>query len=203
MSEDIKLVDIDSINKYWDIKVIKKYSDSFVTKETFTELSTSTIWHEELISLKDGTKVKINRKMAYISDDGEKDYTYAGLSFPGQSWHSNTLLAMCDRLRKDCSYGFNSVLLNLYKDGKDEIKWHSDKEECLGENPVIACINLGATRKFWFRKKEPMSEKFFYEVEDGDLLIMGENCQKNYLHAILKEKEVTEPRISLTFRKCL
>ena len=61
-------------------------------------------------------------------------------------------------------------------------------------------MNLGATRKFWFRKKESGSEKFFYEVENGDLLIMGENCQKNYLHAILKEPEVKEPRISLTYR---
>ncbi len=105
-----------------------------------------------------------------------------------------------DKLEKEISAKFNSVLLNLYANGKDEIKWHSDKEESLGENPVIACLNIGAKRKFWFRKKETGSDKFFYEVENGDLLIMGENCQKNYLHAILKEPDVKESRISLTYR---
>lgn len=92
------------------------------------------------------------------------------------------------------------MLLNLYENGKDEIRWHSDKEDQLGDEPVIACVNLGATRKFHFLEKETGNKKF-YNVANGDLLIMGDQCQKKFLHAILKEKDVTEPRISLTYRK--
>ncbi len=40
-------------------------------------------------------------------------------------------------------------------------------------------------------------------MENGDLLIMLDNCQENWLHAILKEKEIKDPRISLTFRNVI
>ena len=88
------------------------------------------------------------------------------------------------------------------KDGKDEIKWHSDSEPQLGENPIIATVNLGATRTFRFVNKET-GEKIAIPLDHGDLLMMHENCQKNYKHAILPEKSVKEPRISLTFRKVI
>lgn len=182
-----------------DIKLIKGFLSNDLTKEVFKYLLENIKWYEELFSLSTNEKVKINRKMAYVYDK-EINYTYANLYFKGEVWNEE-LLKVKELLNKSGDYNFNSVLLNLYKDGKDEIKWHSDKEECLGEKPIIGCINLGTKRKFWFRKKESGSEKFFIEVEDGDLLIMGDNCQKNYLHAILKEKEITEARISLTFRK--
>jgi alkylated DNA repair dioxygenase AlkB len=184
-----------------DITLIKGFLSPGERMAPFRELSEKVNWHEELTSTIDGSKVKINRKMAYIYKD-EVDYTYANLTFKGEKFvRFPHLCSVLDKLCYADRYDFNSVLLNLYKDGKETINWHSDKEEIIGPNPIIACINLGATRKFWFRKKEKGSEKFFYEVEDGDLLVMGENCQTNYLHAILKEPEITEPRISLTFRK--
>ena len=142
--------------------------------------------------------------MAYVSDQGVSrslDYTYSKFTVKGQTW-TPELLEIRDFLFDKLNIKFNSVLLNLYEDGKDEIKWHSDKEEILGENPVIACVNTGATRKFWFLEKAT-GIKTPWTVSDRDLLIMGENCQRNYLHAILKEKEVLEPRISLTFRKVI
>jgi len=182
-----------------EIQLIKGFLSKEVTRDIFDYLLSNIKWHETLSSLTTGEPVKINRKMAYVYDK-EILYTYANLYFKGEVWNEK-LSFLKDLLNKYEDFNFNSVLLNLYKDGKDEIKWHSDKEECLGDNPVIGCINLGAKRKFWFRKKDYGSEKFFIEVEDGDLLIMGENCQRDYLHAILKEKEILESRISLTFRK--
>ncbi len=32
---------------------------------------------------------------------------------------------------------FNSCLLNLYRDGKDSLSWHSDNEKPYGPNPTI------------------------------------------------------------------
>jgi len=183
-----------------DISIIRNFLDLSKTKDQMNSLISEIYWHELLTSTKTGEQIKIHRKMAYVTNE-KTEYTYADLIFGGETWNK-TLSDIRDQLNKELGLEFNSVLLNWYKDGKDEIKWHSDKEKIIGPNPIIACVNLGATRKFWFRKKEIGSEKFFHEVNDGDLLIMGENCQKNYLHAILKEKEITEPRISLTFRKC-
>lgn len=202
-----------------DITVIRGFLKKETAKELFEELTEKVKWHDELISTVDGSKVKINRKMAYIFGWGkgseyDMDYTYANLKLNSQRWNGLPSLvrlnaALANRLNPIYSalilgqFDFDSVLLNLYKDGKDEIKWHSDKESILGPKPIIACINLGATRKFWFRRKENGSLKFFHGVEDGDLLIMGENCQTNYLHAILPEKDVKDTRISLTFRKTI
>lgn len=50
----------------------------------------------------------------------------------------------------DC--GFNSVLLNYYRDCKDGVAWHSDDESTMGVQPTIASISLGETRKFEFKR---------------------------------------------------
>jgi alkylated DNA repair dioxygenase AlkB len=44
---------------------------------------------------------------------------------------------------------FNSVLLNLYRDGKDSVLWHSDDEPELGKNPIIGFIKFLKQRKLF------------------------------------------------------
>jgi len=178
-----------------DVYLIKSFLVE--TGDHFDYLLNNMKWIDELNILDSDDKVKIKRKMAYVFEK-PVIYNYAKFWFQGEVWNP-CLTYIKERVEEHTGKEFNSVLLNLYEDGRDEIKWHSDKEDTLGDNPVIACVNLGATRKFWFLNKDT-GEKSFVEVADGDLLVMTEDCQENYLHAILKEKEVTTPRISLTFR---
>ena len=52
----------------------------------------------------------------------------------------------------------NSVLCNMYRDGKDHVSWHSDDETLFGRLPTIASVSLGDLRVFELRKKvEPVS----------------------------------------------
>lgn len=190
-----------------DITYIPDFLTSEKSTQVFDALKDNIKWSEYVFS-ENGEKVKLNRKMAYISDKPEK-YSYANFHFETEdgTWNNDGfwikyLVSVKNTLELKLNKKFNSVLLNYYKDGKDEIKWHSDKEQCLGEHPVIACVNLGATRKFWLQEKKENGNRFFHELKNGDLLVMNENCQRNFLHAILKEKEITEPRISLTYRLC-
>ena len=180
-----------------DIRIIKSVFSEEYCKIAFDEIKNSINWQNELTVAGTTNKTKINRYMSYVTDK-PVIYSYANLELQGETWIPK-LVEIKDTLIGDGRYKFNSVLLNLYEDGKDEIRWHSDKEKQLGSNPIIACVNLGATRKFWFLEKAT-GVKTPWEVSSGDLLIMGPNCQENYLHAILKEKDVTEPRISLTYR---
>lgn len=148
----------------------------------------------------EGKTSKVKRKMAYMADH-VSDYNYANMNLKGVAFHPvvsyyRTLIGF--HIGPD----FNSVLLNLYEDGRSEIRWHSDKEPQLGESPIIPTLNLGASRTFWFMHKIS-GEKTGYILNHGDLLVMGPNCQQTYLHAILKEPEVKEPRISLTFRQVI
>lgn len=177
------------------------FNKGFLLAEAATELFEILLkkieWHKTLLNI-NNEPVEINRKMAYVSDK-PVIYKYANLQLQGSEWIEELLLLKQD-LENRTGYKFNSVLLNLYETGKDEIRWHSDKEEQLGERPIIACLNLGAGRTFHFAKKGEKDAKMSHFVENGDLLIMLENCQEKWLHAILPEKSIKEPRISLTFR---
>ena len=189
----------DKIND--DISHIKGFFSKENSDKYFNDLLNNINWCDTLKAT-NGEDVKINRKMAYVSDLGsDYIYKYASLQLVGSPW-CDSLIELRDRLNFNMNGYFNSVLLNLYNDGKDEIKWHSDSEPQLGENPIIATVNLGATRTFRFVNKET-GEKIAIPLDHGDLLMMHENCQKNYKHAILPEKSVKEPRISLTFRKVI
>ncbi|MEI8129245.1 MAG: alpha-ketoglutarate-dependent dioxygenase AlkB, partial [bacterium] len=95
---------------------------------------------------------------------------------------------------------FNSVLLNLYRDGNDKVSWHSDDEPELGINPTIASVSLGAVRRFDLRHKVDAKEKIQIELKPGSLIIMKGALQHNWLHQIPSQLKIKEPRINLTFR---
>lgn len=94
---------------------------------------------------------------------------------------------------------FNSVLLNLYRDGNDSISWHTDAEPELGRNPVIASVNFGETRNFQLRHIET-KEKIGIELVHGSLLIMQGKLQHFWQHQVPKTKRKVKERINLTFR---
>lgn len=94
---------------------------------------------------------------------------------------------------------FNSVLINLYRNGQDSNSWHRDNERELGEDPKIASLSLGETRIMEFRSLDK-TERLKFPLEHGSLLFMGQNSQVRYYHQIPKTKLVDKPRINLTFR---
>ena len=95
---------------------------------------------------------------------------------------------------------YNSVLVNLYRDGNDSVSWHSDNEEINGSEPTIASVSLGATRRFDLRHKES-GETVRVDLEDGSLLVMSGLSQHCWVHQIAKTKSKVGPRINLTFRR--
>lgn len=103
-------------------------------------------------------------------------------------------------LEKFTSASFNSVLVNLYRDGKDSVSWHSDNEAVNGREPTIASVSLGATRRFDLRHKAT-KETVRADLEDGSLLVMSGLSQHCWVHQIAKTKTEVAPRINLTFRQ--
>ncbi|MBN8618629.1 MAG: alpha-ketoglutarate-dependent dioxygenase AlkB, partial [Anaerolineae bacterium] len=95
---------------------------------------------------------------------------------------------------------FNSVLLNLYRDGNDSVGWHSDDEPELGTNPVIASLTLGAARAFQFRHRTNRDLRVNLELTHGSLLIMAGATQHHWHHQVPKTRKPLPPRINLTFR---
>lgn len=129
----------------------------------------------------------------------ETTYTYAGLTLEPLSWTPAILelKRTCDELANTV---FNSVLLNLYRDGEDTVGWHSDDEPELGTDPVIASVTLGATRRFDFRHKRTR-ETIKALLPAGSILVMSGRTQEDWSHQLPRTKKVGAPRINLTFRR--
>eukprot|EP00929_Paragymnodinium_shiwhaense_P068982 TRINITY_DN34801_c0_g1_i1.p1 TRINITY_DN34801_c0_g1~~TRINITY_DN34801_c0_g1_i1.p1 ORF type:complete len:529 (-),score=57.87 TRINITY_DN34801_c0_g1_i1:287-1873(-) len=95
---------------------------------------------------------------------------------------------------------FNYCLVNKYEDGYQGVGKHSDDEHDIVKCSPIACLSLGATRKFLFESKADPECSAALSLEAGSLLLMLGRTQQNYVHTVPKEARVKQPRISLTFR---
>ncbi|KAG5839066.1 hypothetical protein ANANG_G00201000 [Anguilla anguilla] len=139
---------------------------------------------------------------------GELPYTYSNSTLqPNSQWPAvlADLKAMVEQVSGSC---FNSLLCNLYRDGKDSIAWHSDSELSLGPHPAIASLSLGDTRCFSMRKQPRPEESGDYTyveklkipLSHGTLLLMEGATQEDWQHQVAKEYHDRGPRINLTFR---
>ena len=77
-----------------------------------------------------GREVDSPRLSAWIGDAGAV-YRYSGADFTPCPWN-HALSVLRVRLQEELGVPFNSVLANLYRDGRDAMGWHSDDEPELG-----------------------------------------------------------------------
>ncbi len=165
-------------------------------------------WHQDTIQMY-GKPVLIPRLNAWYGDINT-DYSYSGLQLQPKVW-TPCLLELKNRVQHFLQMPFNSVLANLYRNENDSVAWHSDDEPELGQNPIIASLSFGATRRFSLRRrvnnKEGKGDKdksqniFNMNLEAGSLLVMAGSTQQYWHHQVPKLKQVTEGRINLTFRQ--
>ncbi len=155
-------------------------------------------WEQHRIKIF-GQWVDCPRLSAWYGDPGAM-YSYSSLSLTPKAW-TPTLLEVRNQLAETIEMPFNSVLLNLYRNGNDSMGWHSDDELELGLNPVIASISLGDSRMMKFRHRSNSEvSKFALELSTGSLLIMAGTTQKFWQHEIPKTKKSVGERLNLTFR---
>jgi len=95
---------------------------------------------------------------------------------------------------------FNSVGLNLYRDGRDSVAPHNDHLNEIRTGFSIALVSLGATRRMSIRAKMPPRRLMHVDLERGSLLVMSYATQLHYTHAVPKIPHQVGERISLAFR---
>lgn len=153
-------------------------------------------WKQESMFLY-GKEVKFPRLTAWYGEN-DKPYSFSGITLKPLPWTDEL-----EKIKKDIeplsNASFNSVLLNLYRDGSDSISWHTDAEKELGRNPIIASVNFGAERIFQLRHMHT-KERIDIPLKHGSLLIMGGELQHFWQHQVPKTKKVNQARINLTFR---
>ena len=138
------------------------------------------------------------RLNAWFADVGLR-YGYSGLTHLGTGWLPE-LDAVRRRVEDAAGTTFNSLLLNLYRDGQDSIGFHTDAEPELGENPAVATVSLGSVREFVLKHKATRETRK-YRLAHGSLLVMAGTSQHHWLHALPRTEEEVGERISLTFRR--
>ena len=95
---------------------------------------------------------------------------------------------------------FNSVGLNLYRDGRDSVAPHNDHLDEIRKGFPIALLSLGAVRRMTIRAKAAPRRVMHLDLEPGSLLVMDYATQLHYTHAVPKTTEPVGERISLAFR---
>ena len=95
---------------------------------------------------------------------------------------------------------FDSVGLNLYRDGRDSVAPHNDHTNELAVGAPIALLSLGAIREMVIRAKKPPRRVLKLELEPGSLFVMSYDTQQHYDHGIPKVDVPVGERISLAFR---
>ena len=111
-------------------------------------LRNNIVWKQESMNMY-GKKIDFPRLTAWYGNN-DKPYSFSGITLQPLPWTSE-ILTIKNKIEPIAKTVFNSVLLNLYRDGNDSISWHTDAEKELGINPIIASVNFGATRKFQLR----------------------------------------------------
>lgn len=94
---------------------------------------------------------------------------------------------------------FDSLNINLYRDNKDYVGWHVDKQDEGLWTAPIASVSLGAVRTFQIRQGR--GEIHSLPLAHGSLVVMPAGFQQRWLHRLAKTARTCGPRINLTFRR--
>jgi alkylated DNA repair dioxygenase AlkB len=95
---------------------------------------------------------------------------------------------------------FDSVHVNLYRDGRDGVAWHGDTNRKTLINPLVVTVSLGEHRRFLLRPGTSGSPTRVFRPGGGDLLVMGGACQHSWQHTVPKEPRGAGARMSVTMR---
>ena len=163
----------------------------------FQELLLTIPWQQD--DIKVFGKVHAQPRLTALFGNEGKSYSYSNIKMQPHSW--NPILQNL-KLKAEAvsATEFTTVLLNLYRDGKDSNGWHADNEKELGTNPVIASMSFGAERYFHLQHNNDKNLKLKILLEHGSLLVMKGTTQHFWKHQIPKTAKPIGSRINLTFR---
>jgi len=177
-----------------DVVLIDNFFDKEQSDYYYHALLTQTHWREYEMPMYDKI-VTAPRMISWYQDkqDGDAAASICELT--------DDLKSIRDRVEAATQLKFNAVLLNLYRNGKDGVAWHSDKTGKSGNDPVIASVTFGETRIFRLRHKQHKHPQVEILLHHGSFLLMAGTTNSFWEHQIPKTARDILPRINLTFRQ--
>ena len=128
---------------------------------------------------------------------------YRGDEWKTFDWSQTSLLvkkSVENNLKPLYDQEMNHCVSNYYRDGKDFIDHHSDKDLDLDKDAVIVSVSLGDERVLELKRRSMPRDTVRVLLPHGSMLVLGPNTNKLFTHSILKKEGSQIPRLSLTFR---
>ncbi|BDE06845.1 alpha-ketoglutarate-dependent dioxygenase AlkB [Vulcanimicrobium alpinum] len=173
-----------------DVTYIPEFLDREIADALVRELSADTRWRADS-RLMYGKRVMVPRETA---GRGEK--------MP-QPW-TPTLERVRAAVERYTGTRYDYCFLNRYRDGRDAVAWHGDRDGSRDARLIVASLSLGATRTFQLRPKKDSGlrhDPVSVEVTHGDLVIMRGDTQLYWEHRVPRDPRSTGERLNVTFRQ--
>jgi alkylated DNA repair dioxygenase AlkB len=169
------------------ITSLPRFIDAPTAEAWFTELRRTVDWRSETRLMYE-KEVDVPRLMSSYRLD------------PAPAAAPACIVDAAARVSTHLGVPFNSVGLNLYRDGRDSVAPHNDRLKEICEGAPIALLSLGATRRMTVRAKAAPPRVMHVDLEAGSLFVMDYATQLHYTHAVPKTTAPVGERISLAFR---
>ena len=153
----------------------------------FDELAASARWQQRRRKMWDNDVLEPRLTAGWSTDENAPDVPPA-------------LRTMCRLLSDRYAVGFDRVWVNLYRDGRDSVAWHGDRNRHVMTGPIVATVSLGARRRFLLRRRGTSTATHRLEPGLGDLVVMGGACQAEWEHTVPKTAKSVGSRMSVTIR---
>ena len=109
------------------------------------------------------------------------------------------LVDATDALSAHYGIRYDSLWLNLYRNGTDSTGWHRDRFSCRRPECIVPVLTLGARRRF-LMKPRGGGTAIKVAPRSGDLVVMGGRSQEDWVHGVPKEPGIFHARISINFQ---
>lgn len=130
-----------------------------------------------------------------VLDDPRLSYRWS----PPDPLPAPVLERVCADLERRYAVRLRGPACNYYRDGRDSVAFHGDRELRDVGDALVAVLTLGARRPFRVRRRARGGRSVDLSPASGDLLVMGGACQRDWEHGVPKVAQAG-PRVSVTWR---
>jgi alkylated DNA repair dioxygenase AlkB len=131
-----------------------------------------------------------------VVDDPRLSYRYS----PGEAVPHPELVAAREALAARYRVPLGELALNFYRDGRDSVAFHRDRELRELDDTIVVILTLGAQRPFRIRPfGHTGARSRDLAPGAGDVLVMGGACQREWEHGVPKVARAG-PRVSAMWR---
>ena len=204
-----------------DSKIIYKALSPSLVNDVFSQLKDEVDWQTMLH--RSGQVPRLVAVQGEIGKSGEIPiYRHPADESPPLLDFSSTVQKIRQDIEALLGQSFNHALIQLYRNGIDNISEHADKTLDIVRNSMIVNVSLGAQRSMTLRVKKSkhahgtdspsMRQSQRIKMPHNSVFVLGPQTNREWLHGVRADKRPTQEksedekafggeRISITFRQ--